>query len=362
MQQSRQAGGKAERGNWRRWLLLGLILAVGILLRSFLWQIVLQLFYGMLMALFALPLMRLMEKKCGAGLAAAVSLLGLGGGVVLALLVFLPMLAQQARQLLALFPEILERFSGWIGAGERWLAQNGLLINDDLRRQLSAGGQALISRAVPAAVNWIREKAGGFGRWMLAPVLGFYFLRDSRQIREWLLLLVPAEKRSMSVHLLREIRRETLGFLRGQLMISLVVGGLTAVGLLFCGIPAWLLLGSVMGVMELIPYVGPFVGGAVVVLFSLQSGSGRMLWALAVVLVVQQLEGSWLSPQMMSDATKMHPVSVLLCVMAGGAAFGIAGILFAVPVFLCLRASLRVYAQHQKWCVCAAAMKDVKER
>jgi len=80
------------------------------------------------------------------------------------------------------------------------------------------------------------------------------------------------------------------------------------------------------------------------------------------VLVVQQLEGSWLSPQMMSDATKMHPIAVLLCLMAGGAAGGVAGILLAVPVFLCLRAALRVYAQHQKWCACIAAMQDVKER
>ena len=125
-------------------------------------------------------------------------------------------------------------------------------------------------------------------------------------------------------------------------MISLAVGGLTAAGLLLCGIPAWLLLGAVMGVMELIPYVGPFVGGAMVLLFSLQAGTGRMLWALAVVLVVQQLEGNWLSPQMMSDATRLHPVVVLLCIMMGGAVGGVAGILLAVPAVLCLRAALRV--------------------
>lgn len=220
----------------------------------------------------------------------------------------------------------------------------------------------MLGNVVPALFDWMQQKAGGMGRWMLAPVLGFYFLKDRRMIGEWLLLLVPMEKRSMSVRLLREVRRETLGFLRGQLMVSLAVGVLTAAGLLLCGIPSWLLLGVVMGVMELIPYVGPFIGGAVVVLFSLQAGSGRMLWALAVVLVVQQLEGSWLSPHMMSDATRMHPITVLLCVMAGGATGGIGGILFAVPIYLCLRAAFRVYAQHQKWCRCAAEMKDVKER
>ena len=95
--------------------------------------------------------------------------------------------------------------------------------------------------------------------------------------------------------------------------------------------------------MELIPYVGPLLGGGVVLLFSLQAGTGRMLWALAVVLLVQQLEGSWLSPQMMSDATRLHPVVVLLCVMAGGSLGGVGGILVAVPALLCLRAVVRVY-------------------
>jgi len=59
-------------------------------------------------------------------------------------------------------------------------------------------------------------------------------------------------------------------------------------------------------------------------------------------LVVQQLESSWLSPWMMSDATRLHPVVVLLCVAAGGTLNGVAGILLAVPVVLCLRAVIRV--------------------
>ena len=146
----------------------------------------------------------------------------------------------------------------------------------------------------------------------------------------------------MIVHILREMRRETAGYLRGQLMVSAVVGGLTALGLMFCGVPAWLLLGVIMGVLELIPYVGPFLGGVLVALFSLPGGLARTLWALGVVIVVQQLEGGMLSPQLMSDATRLHPVAVVLCVMLGGTAGGIGGILLSVPLLLCARAALRV--------------------
>ena len=71
------------------------------------------------------------------------------------------------------------------------------------------------------------------------------------------------------------------------------------------------------------------------------------LWALGVVIVVQQLEGGMLSPQLMSDATRLHPVAVVLCVMLGGTAGGIGGILLSVPLLLCARAALRVIGLRQ---------------
>lgn len=332
---------KRRYGRRWLWLLMGAVLLF--YARGILWQTLTQLFYGLLVAMAALPLMRLLERRLRPGLAASLSLTGLGVGALAIALLLVPSLIQQARQLVALLPMLSERFSGVVQQGERWLVQNGLPVDETLRQQLAAGGERLLGKAAPAVLDWAKATAGGVSRWMLAPVLGFYFLKDRRQIGEWLLLLVPLEKRGISIRLLREIRREIAGYLRGQWMISLAVGGLTAVGLLLCGIPAWLLLGAVMGVMELIPYVGPLIGGGMVLLFSLQAGTGRMLWALAVVLVVQQLEGSWLSPQMMSDATRLHPVVVLLCIMAGGTLGGMGGILLAVPALLCLRAVVRVY-------------------
>ncbi|MEG0742109.1 MAG: AI-2E family transporter, partial [Clostridia bacterium] len=89
------------------------------------------------------------------------------------------------------------------------------------------------------------------------------------------------------------------------------------------------------------------IGGVLVLLFSLQSGLSRMLWAMGVVVLVQQLEGGMLSPQLMSDATRLHPIAVLLCVMLGGMAGGVGGILLAVPLVLCTRAALRVLSLHR---------------
>jgi len=171
---------------------------------------------------------------------------------------------------------------------------------------------------------------------------GFYFLRDRRLISGWLLTLLPASWRTTAVDMLREMRRETAGYLRGQLLLSAAVGGLSAVGLLLCGVPSWLALGAVMGVLELIPYVGPFIGVMITALFALPLGWWRMLWALGAVVLVQQAEGSILSPRLIGQSTRLHPAAVILCTVLGGAAAGVSGILLAVPLLLCVRAALRV--------------------
>lgn len=327
---------------WRRW---GWIVPAAALLvwqRQLVWQAAVQLFLGMLVALAALPMMRLVEKKLSPDLAASAAMASLSLGLIGLVALFLPPLIDQGRQIVDMTPELYNRGSEAVQRVQDWLAQNGIEMDAKLRNSLLSGGESLLKGAAKGLADWARGAASGLGRWMLAPVFAFYFLRDRKRIGDWLLMLLPADGREITVKILREMKRETAGYLRGQLMISAVVGGLTAAGLLLCGVPTWLLLGAAMGVLELIPYIGPFIGGVLVFLFSWQGGLSRLLWAMGVVLVVQQAEGGMLSPQLMSDATRLHPVAVLLCVMLGGAAAGVAGILLSVPLALCVRATLRV--------------------
>ena len=211
-----------------------------------------------------------------------------------------------------------------------------------MRESLLEKGEGLLSDTAGSLTKRLGGVAGGIGRWMLAPVFAFYLLRDRRRVADWLLSLLPTGRREMTVRIVREMGRESVGYLRGQLLVSLAVGGFTGLGLLLCGVPSWLLLGLLMGILELIPYVGPFLGGVLVALFAWPGGWSRMLWSLGVVVLVQQLEGGMLSPQLMSETTRLHPIVVLLCVIAGGAAGGVAGVLLAIPAVLCVRAALRV--------------------
>ncbi len=332
----------------KRWLLLGAA-AVAVLLwkwRALVWLAARHLFLGWITALAALPLMKRLEKRLSASAAAGLSIAALNVLWTAALFLLLPALVKQGRQLVGLLPGLWQWMENAGSGIQAWFARHGVEgVDMGVQSALIARAQEALGAVVPTVLGRLRGMAGGLGQWLLAPVFGFYFLRDRRMISAWLRSLLPEGWREAAVCMLREMQRETAGYLRGQLMVSGMVSALTAAGLLLCGVPSWLALGVWMGVLELIPYIGPLCGGVMVALFTLPLGLWRTLWALGVVLVVQQLDGSVITPKLISQTTRLHPAAVILCVVVGGAAAGVTGVLLCVPLVLCLRAVWRVFAQ-----------------
>ena len=327
------------------WMLLGAA-ALGVLVwktRALVWLAARHLFLGWLAAMAALPVMKKVEKHMSAGLAAALSVLALNAVWAAVLFLLLPALLRHGRMLAEMLPELWKSMENLSGSIQTWLASHGIVnVDVEMQSALLARAQDAIGASVPAVLGRLKGFAGGLGQWLLAPVFGFYFLRDRHAISACLKKCLPENWREPAVCVLREMRKETTGYLRGQLMVSGVVSALTAIGLLLCGVPSWFALGIWMGILELIPYVGPIAGVLMTILFALPLGLWRVLWALGVVLLVQQLEGSLITPKVISQATRLHPAVVILCVVVGGAAVGIAGVLLFVPLVLCLRAAWRV--------------------
>ncbi len=317
------------------------LLFIVLILWRVLWALVGQVALGALVMAAALPICRRMEKKLPRSAAAALSLLLMSGIAVAFVLLFVPLLWQQIGQLAAMLPDVLSQLRTKLESVQAWLTRQGIPMDGSQKMMLDKV-QEIAGTALPTLMTRIASWAGSLSKLFLAPVFAFYFLRDREELGQRLSLWVPLRYRRKAVVVTREMRREISGFWRGQLMISGVIAGLTALGLMIVGVPAWLLLGLLMGILEMIPYVGPFLGGIPVFLFSLPLGWGRVAWAIAVVILVQQLEGGMISPHLMSGATKLHPVAVLLAISAGGLVGGVAGMLLAVPVIVSLRGGLRM--------------------
>lgn len=323
----------------RRLFLWGAAIVAVFVLRGVILALARQLLAAAVLMLIGLPLCRQFEKRLPGGMAALLSLVAVALAAAALVLAVLPPVVRQVQQVGAMLPALAENAASALQEGAAWLNARGIDLAP-LREGLLDKATGLAGRAMSRLVGAAKSAASGVSQVLLSPLLAFYLLRDRKRIASGLTLLLPVACRSRGVRAAREMRREAAAYLRGQLLISLTVGGLTALVLAVLGIPGWLLLGLLMGVMELIPYIGPVIGGAPAVLLALQEGWGHALWTAALLVAVQELEGAVLSPRMVGDATALHPMAVLLLVSAGGMIAGTAGMLLAIPAVVSLRGAI----------------------
>jgi len=326
-----------------RWRLIfigaGALLAAW-LLRHVLRALAMQILAASLLAAAALPICRHLERRLPASLAAVLALaVLLAGAAAMVMLLFPPLLAQ-LRALGESLPALTENLQATITHFTLLLEERGIeltALRDGLLARLSDAAGSLVSRAMGLLTTLI----GSLSKVLLAPLASFYLLRDRRRIAAWLTLLLPVKHRARGVRAAREMKRETAAFFRGQLILSAAVGSMTAAALALLRVPGWLLLGALMGVLELVPYIGPVIAGVPAVLLALQAGWARALWTLAALIIIQEAEGTILSPRLVGDATALHPLAVLLLVSAGGMLGGTLGMVAVIPAVVSVRGALR---------------------
>ena len=178
---------------------------------------------------------------------------------------------------------------------------------------------------------------------LLAPVLAFYILVDAHNLRRAGERLIPEADRDEVIHLARQIGKAVGGFIRGQLMVALVVGLLSSLALRILDLPFWLIVGLLAGLLNIVPFIGPWVGGALGVSTALIVGDPiRAIWVVVAFLAIQQFDNHFVSPLILRVAVHLSPVSIILALLAGGSIGGLFGVLIAVPV----TAVLKIIAGH----------------
>jgi predicted PurR-regulated permease PerM len=167
----------------------------------------------------------------------------------------------------------------------------------------------------------------------VAPVIAFYILLDLPRIREESEELVPERIRPEVLHVTRNVGGAVGGFLRGQVLVALIVGVLTSLGFFIIGLQFWLIIGMIAGLLNIVPFVGPWVGGGLGFMVGLVTGDPQTaILAAVVALIVQQIDNNFVSPQVLRATVHLHPAVVILVLILGGAIAGLWGVLLAVPV------------------------------
>lgn len=278
---------------------------------------------------------------------ALLAFLALGSAIALLSILLAPGLFEQGQDLVERFPEIfdttaheIENLLESLGFDNVtvWTYEDLLdYVNDPNNRDTLT--DLFLSR-IGSVTAGIFEFILVF---LVGPVLAFYFLVDlpatGRRINE----MIPPKRRAEAVHVGKQLNTALGGFLRGQLVVAMIVGVMLAVGYRIIGLDFWLLIGLIGGLLNIVPFIGPWIGGALGVIVALTTGDlGTVIWAVVVAVVVQQIDNNFVSPTVLRATVRLHPAVTLLALVLGGALAGFWGVVIAVPV----TASIKVIGAH----------------
>ena len=173
---------------------------------------------------------------------------------------------------------------------------------------------------------------------LVGPVLAFYFLIDLPNVQNRLLGVVPESRRPEVAHVGNQLNVALGGFLRGQMLVAFIVGVMLSVGYWLIGLNFYLLIGLIGGLLNIVPFLGPWVGGTLGVVIALTTGDlTTAFWAVVVAVIVQQVDNNFVSPTVLRATVQLHPAVTLLVLILAGAIAGIWGVIIAVPLTASIR-------------------------
>lgn len=168
-------------------------------------------------------------------------------------------------------------------------------------------------------------------------VLAFYLLNDTHHFRQTLIAVLPDDSRDAILKMIRETAQKTGAYVRGQLVLMLMMGVSSWLVLLMLGVPNAEIVGIIYFFLSIIPIIGPLIASGIGALIALAHNPLTALWALLIFFGLELLQNYVLAPKILGRSVRLHPFWVLVSLLAGGSLFGVAGVLLAVPTAVVIR-------------------------
>ncbi len=265
----------------------------------------------------------------------------IGGGMFAAGSALIPVAADQVVEFVDTLPAIVEDARE---EGTKWLTQYESRVPDEVRERLDGYAGDASAAGADAAAGMARGALGvltgtiavlfGFA---VVPFWMFYAMRDRHRVGRNFMNAVPEGIRDDVRNVLAIGDRLLIRYVRGQLLLGLIVGTAVGVGLTLMDVQLSLALGVIAGVTELVPIIGPWLGAVPGMLIVLGTDPDKLLLVGLLYVVVQQVENFLLVPRVQGHALDIHPAMVLMLLVVGGSTFGLWGLLVIVPLAAVLR-------------------------
>jgi putative permease len=301
----------------------------------FIASILVPLLISLILSLLFTPLVDKMENG-GINRGAAIGIIYLifGGVIAISLKFLIPGLSQEIQSL----SQALETqdSQSLIDKLQITLTQRmPLLKNPELAREVSARLHGLFTSLIGKSLNMIFAILSSFTMIITVPFITFFLLKDGYRIKKFIIQCVPNRYFEMSLNLLYKTNLQLGNYIRGQLLVSSIVGGLSVLALYSLNIPYFFVIGIIAGLANMIPYFGPVVGALPAILVAIvENGSpGSVLGIIIAFAMIQLLDNVLISPVIVSRSVQIHPLLVIIVILIGSNIGGIFGMLLAVPTF-----------------------------
>lgn len=317
---------------WRIW---GLVIAGLLLLLWLLAGTLAPFFAGAALAYFLDPVADRLERiGLGRVSATAVIAVGLTLFIGLSLVLALPALIEQARALADAIPNYISGLTDFLARRFPQLYIEGEALSrglDSAENALRESGGAVLGQVVASSLGVLNF----FYVLVVTPVVAFYLLLDWDRFVGRVNSALPRAHAPTVRRLGREIDAVMAGFVRGQLLVCILLGTFYAVALMVIQLPYGFLVGLVAGMLAFIPFIGSGIGLVLSVSIAVFNFWEDPIWIVATAAIFffgQFIEGNFLSPFLVGKSVGLHPVTLMLALSVFGVLFGFSGLLIAVPL------------------------------
>ncbi|MBW8348205.1 AI-2E family transporter [Bacillus sp. IITD106] len=175
---------------------------------------------------------------------------------------------------------------------------------------------------------------------LVVPFLSFYMLKDLDVIKKACWYMTPKKWRRNGRLFLDAVNDSLGGYIRGQILVCVIIGAAAAISFGIIGVKYPILLGMIIAITNVIPYFGPLIGAFPVVIIALMSSVKLAIIAGVIVFILQFIEGNILSPYIVGKSLHMHPLFIIAALIIGGEAFGIIGMIVSVPILAIIKIAI----------------------
>jgi len=249
--------------------------------------------------------------------------------IFLTVYLIIPPVTEQIGQLSTNFPDYFEKVGGVFDSLKNFSAEHGVT------GELDRGIMALrdnVSGALGSVFSTVAGIFGGIVSFFIVLVITFYMTVEESSMKRTVTFILPDKYQPFTLQLINKVQRKIGDWLKGQLVLCLIVGVMAYIGLLILGVNYALVLGLLAAVGEFIPYLGPTISAIPAIFLAFTQSPIKALFVLILYVLIQQVENNILVPKVMQKAVGLNPIISIIALLVGAKTAGLIGVVLAIPV------------------------------